>query len=169
MDVGDHDHNSTEDELHDDNGILSEEILIDSGKHEEYQGNEEPEIEEAILDDRSYNAFGKPEGDIFDQELAYDQSGQELRTAHIVQPHSSQSTIRHFQSSVMASNDRLRYDKELVDFQKELMQKEFDEVRTMRQEKHKLEMQILSAELKHKFIEHQKQLEILNKRMLQDI
>lgn len=170
--VPESDINSTEDDLNDDTDMMSEELLVESGKNEEYQVNQEPEIEEAILDDRNYNSFNKSgHVDIFDQDLAYDQNGQELRTPQSSQPHSNQSSIRqqHFVSSVLNSNERLRYDKELVDFQKELMQKEFDEVRAMRQAKHKLEMQILTAELKHKFIEHQKQLEILNKRVLQDM
>lgn len=166
-DSGDADMHSTEDELTDHNNLMAEEILVDNAKAEEYHNNQEPEIEEAILDDRNY-AYNKSDGDIFEHDLTYDQNGSDDRGQQFMEMHAGGQKLRHFRSSVTSSSERLRYDKELIDFQKELMQKEFDEVRAMRQEKHKLEMQILSAELKHKFIEHQKQLEILNKRMMQD-
>lgn len=154
--------NTDDDDLHGDCVIPSEEILLDS-KTDDYQ-NTDNEIE--LHDDRNYDVT---DVEMYEQEMPYEQS--DLQTGQTQQqPHTRpQHSIRHFQSCLNSSADRLRHDKELVDFQKQLMQKEFDEVRAMRQEKHKLEMQILSAELKHKFIEHQKQLEFLNKRILQDI
>lgn len=163
--------------MHDDNGILSEELLEEAEKHGEYQGNqeediEEPELEDPTLSERSFNHpfEGKSDdNDIFENDLAYEQNGRLLSGDAVQQDEQLTLRQQHFQSSINTSNERLRYDKELIDFQKELMQREFDEVRAMRQEKHRLEMQILNAELKHKFAEHQKQLEILNKRMLQDL
>lgn len=153
-----------DDDLHGDCVIPTEDLLMDS-KPDEYS-NADTEIE--LHDDRNYDVT---DVELYEQEMPYEQNelqananqAQQRQQQHQPQP------IRHFQSGLNSSADRLRHDKELVDFQKQLMQKEFDEVRAMRQEKHKLEMQILSAELKHKFIEHQKQLEFLNKRILQDI
>ena len=58
-----------------------------------------------------------------------------------------------------------RCDKELVELKKELMQKEFDEARTMRQQKHQLEMDLLRMELRHKEMEHQKRMALMNKRI----
>lgn len=116
-------------------------------------------VDDGLIEDRNYSTYAKPANvEIFDEELPYDQNGSSM--GHHSQP------LRNFTSAVASQNQRLRYDRDLVDFQKQLMQREFDEVRAMRQEKHKIEMEILSAELKHKYIEHQKKLEILNKRIL---
>lgn len=116
-------------------------------------------VEDGLIEDRNYSTFAKPANvEIFEEELSYDHNGSSV--AHHSQP------LRSFTSAVATQSQRLRYDRDLVDFQKQLMQREFDEVRAMRQEKHKIEMEILSVELKHKYIEHQKKLEILNKRIL---
>lgn len=56
-------------------------------------------------------------------------------------------------------------DRSLIEFQKKLMQMEFDELRKFRAEKHQLEVAILKAELAHKTIEHQKRMEILSKKL----
>lgn len=165
VDAHDNDMNSTEDEMQDDNNIAQEEALLEDSKHESYQ-NADPDLElhpdeEAILHDNYGRSYSKTsEVEIFEHEMPYEQNVIEQNATH---------SQRHFQSAMISSCDRLRYDKDLIEFQKQLMQKEFDELRAMRQEKHKLEMQILTAELKHKYIEHQKQLEFLNKRVLHDI
>lgn len=116
-------------------------------------------VDDDLIEERQYSTFAKPANvEIFEEELSYDHNGSNI--THHSQP------LRNFTSAVASQSQRLRHDRDLVDFQKQLMQREFDEVRAMRQEKHKLEMEILSAELRHKYIEHQKKLEILNKRIL---
>lgn len=165
VDGNENDLNLTEDELHDENNIAQGATLLDEGKHASYQ-NPEQDLElqpdeEAMIEDNYDRSYSKAsEVEVFEHEMPYEQNGTEQQGTR---------SQRHFQSSIISSCDRLRYDKELIEFQKQLMQKEFDEVRAMRQEKHKLEIQILTAELKHKFIEHQKQLEFLNKRVLHDL
>lgn len=56
-------------------------------------------------------------------------------------------------------------DSSLVEFQKKLLQAEHDEMRKLRNEKHMLEIAILKAELAHKTMEHQKRMEVLNKKL----
>lgn len=53
----------------------------------------------------------------------------------------------------------------LLEFQKKLMQAEFDDMKKLRHEKHQLEIAILKADLTHKTLEHQKQMELLNKKI----
>lgn len=56
-------------------------------------------------------------------------------------------------------------DRSLIEFQKKLMQAEFDHMKKLRDEKHQLEIAILKADLTHKTLEHQKQMELLNKKL----
>lgn len=56
-------------------------------------------------------------------------------------------------------------DRSLIEFQKKLMQAEFDHMKKLREEKHQLEIAILKADLTHKTLEHQKQMELLNKKL----
>lgn len=63
------------------------------------------------------------------------------------------------------SMNSIRFSKELLEFQKELMQHEYDDMQALRAEKHQLEMAILKADLAHKTMEHQKRMEILNKKL----
>lgn len=60
---------------------------------------------------------------------------------------------------------RTAYDTGLVDFQKKLMQLEYEEMRKLRAEKHALEISILKADLAHKTMEHQKRMEVLTKKL----
>lgn len=55
-------------------------------------------------------------------------------------------------------------DKELLDMQKQLLEREYNDLYAFRLERHQLEMSILKAELAHKTIEHQKRMDILNKK-----
>lgn len=63
------------------------------------------------------------------------------------------------------SYKRISLDRSLIEFQKKLMQMEFDDIKKLRHEKHQMEMTILKAELTHKTMEHQKQMELLNKKL----
>lgn len=63
------------------------------------------------------------------------------------------------------SYKRTPVDHTLLEFQKKLMQMEFDDIKKLRHEKHQLEMAILKADLTHKTLEHQKQMELLNKKL----
>lgn len=63
------------------------------------------------------------------------------------------------------SYKRPQTDRSLLEFQKKLMQLEFDDMKKLRHEKHQLEIAILKAELTHKTLEHQKQMELLNKKI----
>lgn len=56
-------------------------------------------------------------------------------------------------------------DQSLIDFQKKLMQAEYDDKKKLRHEKHQLEIALLKAELTNKTLEHQKQMELLNKKL----
>lgn len=56
-------------------------------------------------------------------------------------------------------------DRSLIEFQKKLMQAEFDHMKKLRDEKHQLEIAILKADLTHKTLEHQKQMELLNRKL----
>lgn len=57
------------------------------------------------------------------------------------------------------------YDRSLTDLHKKLMQEEFDHKKKLRDEKHQLEIAILKADLTNKTLEHQKQMELLNKKL----
>lgn len=63
------------------------------------------------------------------------------------------------------SYKRTSMDRSLLEFQKKLMQAEFDDIKKLRHEKHQLEIAILKADLTHKTLEHQKQMELLNKKI----
>lgn len=63
------------------------------------------------------------------------------------------------------SYKRTPVDRSLLEFQKKLMQAEFDDIKKLRHEKHQLEIAILKADLTHKTLEHQKQMELLNKKI----
>lgn len=63
------------------------------------------------------------------------------------------------------SYKRTQIDRSLLEFQKKLMQMEFDDIKKLRHEKHQLEIAILKADLTHKTLEHQKQMELLNKKL----
>lgn len=63
------------------------------------------------------------------------------------------------------SYKRQSSDRSLLEFQKKLMQMEFDDMKKLRHEKHQLEIAILKAELTNKTLEHQKQMELLNKKL----
>lgn len=56
-------------------------------------------------------------------------------------------------------------DRSIIELQKKLMQDEFDHMKKLRDEKHQLEIAILKADLTHKTLEHQKQMELLNKKL----
>lgn len=60
---------------------------------------------------------------------------------------------------------RTPVDRSLLEFQKKLMQAEFDDMKKLRHEKHQLEIAILKADLTHRTLEHQKQMELLNKKI----
>lgn len=60
---------------------------------------------------------------------------------------------------------RTPVDRSVLEFQKKLMQMEFDDMKKLRHEKHQLEIAILKAELTNKTLEHQKQMELLNKKL----
>lgn len=68
-------------------------------------------------------------------------------------------------SSTSPSYKRIPIDRSLIDFQKKLMQMEYDDMKKLRHEKHQLEIAILKADLTHKTLEHQKQMELLNKKL----
>lgn len=63
------------------------------------------------------------------------------------------------------SYKRTPVDRSLIEFQKKLMQMEFDDIKKLRHEKHQLEIAILKADLTNKTLEHQKQMELLNKKL----
>lgn len=54
--------------------------------------------------------------------------------------------------------------KELLELHKHLLERDYNDVQALRLEKHQLEMSILKADLAHKTMEHQKRMDILNKR-----
>lgn len=56
-------------------------------------------------------------------------------------------------------------DRSIIEFQKKLMQAEFDHMKKLRDEKHTLEIAILKADLTNKTLEHQKKMELLNKKL----
>lgn len=63
-------------------------------------------------------------------------------------------------------NEQLRTaNKELLEMQKCLLEREYNDLYAFRLERHQLEMSILKAELAHKTIEHQKRMDILNKKL----
>lgn len=55
--------------------------------------------------------------------------------------------------------------KELLEMQKTLLEREYNDLYAFRLERHQLEMSILKAELAHKTMEHQKRMDILNKKL----
>lgn len=59
----------------------------------------------------------------------------------------------------------LAANRELLETQKQLMEREHNYVYEFRLERHQLEMSILKAELAHKTVEHQKRMDILNKKL----
>lgn len=74
--------------------------------------------------------------------------------------------IEHIQLDSQPMLKRTAHDNSnsLVEFQKKLMQLEYEEMRKLRAEKHALEIAILKADLAHKTMEHQKRMEVLSKK-----
>lgn len=75
---------------------------------------------------------------------------------------------RHHDSTLLDQSPMIKrtaHDTSLVEFQKKLMQLEYEEMRKLRAEKHALEMSILKADLAHKTMEHQKRMEVLSKKL----
>lgn len=73
--------------------------------------------------------------------------------------------IEHISLDSQPILKRTAHDSSLVDFQKKLMQLEYEEMRKLRTEKHALEIAILKADLAHKTMEHQKRMEVLTKKL----
>lgn len=57
------------------------------------------------------------------------------------------------------------HERSLIELQKKLLQDEFDHKKKLRDEKHQLECAILKADLTNKTLEHQKQMELLDKKL----
>lgn len=70
-----------------------------------------------------------------------------------------------YEGTSPSSFKRTPIDRSLIEFQKKLMQMEFDDMKKLRHEKHQLEIAILKADLTNKTLEHQKQMELLNKKL----
>lgn len=81
-------------------------------------------------------------------------------TEYVRQPAKRQRESSAYDGS--PSYKRVQSDRSLIEFQKKLMQMEYDDMRKLRHEKHQLEIAILKADLTHKTLEHQKQMEIMN-------
>lgn len=74
------------------------------------------------------------------------------------------SPITSHQKS-LASAHMQTANRELLEMQKQLLEREYNDLHAFRLERHQLEMSILKAELAHKTIEHQKRMDILNKKL----
>lgn len=108
------------------------------------------EVENCKADDRSIEAI-EENNSLLNQEYEYKTPAKRLRESNT------------YDGS--PSYKRAAVDHTLLDFQKKLMQMEFDDIKKLRHEKHQLEMAILKADLTHKTLEHQKQMELLNKKI----
>lgn len=73
------------------------------------------------------------------------------------------SPITNHQKS-LASAHMQTANRELLEMQKQLLEREYNDLHSFRLERHQLEMSILKTELAHKTIEHQKRMDILNKK-----
>lgn len=105
-------------------------------------------------------------------------SAKRLRESTVVTPHEFTTSTTYKRLSGGGGIDR-----SLIDFQKKLMQAEFDHKKKLRDEKHQLEvaelehqkklrdekhqmeMAILKADLTNKTLEHQKQMELMNEKL----
>lgn len=106
-----------------------------------------------------------------------------LRESTVVTPHEFTTSTTYKRVSSGGSGCGSGSDRSLIEFQKKLMQAEFDHKRKLRDEKHlleraefdhmkklrdekhQLEIAILKADLTHKTLEHQKQMELLNEKL----
>lgn len=107
--------------------------------------------------------------DGYDDKIADEKSDLEDTTIEFINV--NDGTFKSNQHTLNAvgniSTDAHSHEKELIDFRKELMQREYDEMRTLRLEKHKLEMEILRADLEHKRTEHEKRVAVLDQKLKQ--
>lgn len=149
--------NLIDDDDHDDKMLIlpSEEYVIEpieanDSDQEEYV---EFELDNSRHDDRSVQSLDE-------------NTAMEVNEYELIRKQPSAKRLR--QQSILDSAPtfkRTTNDNSLVEFQKKLMQLEYEEMRKLRAEKHSLEIAILKAELAHKTMEHQKQMELLNKKL----
>lgn len=127
-----------------------EPIEATESEPEEYEM--EYELENSRHDDRSIE-LTEENSSVLNNEYEYVRKSTVKRVS---EPNVSDGTPSYKRTSV---------DRSLLEFQKKLMQMEFDDIKKLRHEKHKLEIAILTADLTHKTLEHQKQMELLNKKL----
>lgn len=134
--------------------ISNEMYVTEQCESTESDGEEyvEFELENSKADDRSIEAIDE-NGSLLTQDYEYIRKPAAKRQRESVAYEGSPSF------------KRTPVDRSLLEFQKRLMQMEFDDMKKLRHEKHQLEMAILKAELTNKTLEHQKQMELLNKKL----
>lgn len=69
-------------------------------------------------------------------------------------------------ASIAGGSNSGSYDRSLLELKKKLLQDEHDHQKKLRDEKHQLELAILRADLTNKTLQHQKQMELLEKKLL---
>lgn len=131
----------------------NEMYIIEPYESTETDGEEyiELELENNKADDRSIESI--EENSMMNQDYEY------------IRKHSAKRFRESSTNEGSPSYKRSSVDRSLLEFQKKLMQMEYDDMKKLRHEKHQLEMAILKADLTHKTLEHQKQMELLNKKL----
>ena len=133
----------------------NEMYVIEPCESTESDGEEymEFELENSKADDRSIESI-EESGSLINTEYEY-----------IRKPPNKRLRESNAYEGSSPSYKRTPVDRSLIEFQKKLMQMEFDDIKKLRHEKHQLEIAILKADLTNKTLEHQKQMELLNKKL----
>lgn len=133
----------------------NEMYVIEPCESTESDGEEymEFELEHSKADERSIESI-EESGSLINTEYEY-----------IRKPPAKRSRESNTYEGSSPSYKRTPIDRSLIEFQKKLMQMEFDDIKKLRHEKHQLEIAILKADLTNKTLEHQKQMELLNKKL----
>lgn len=133
----------------------NEMYVIEPCESTESDGEEymEFELEHSKVDERSIESI-EESGSVINQEYEY-----------IRKPAAKRLRESNAYEGTSPSYKPTPVDRSLIEFQKKLMQMEYDDMKKLRHEKHQLEIAILKADLTNKTLEHQKQMELLNKKL----
>lgn len=107
------------------------------------------------------SAFEDDQNDNFDdQNENYETEKLETRSIELIPCEEDETAPL----GITSMQQMLSSNKEIVELQKELMQREHNQLKQMRIEKHQMELSLLKTEIAHRTLEHQKRMEILEKK-----
>lgn len=133
-------------------------------------------MKQQAISDEQNDAESDAMADLNEPDISADDNDQVYEYAFDDKMDERSIELINFEEDVLASPNTNRHrsmsngqlhatNKELLELQKQLLEREYNDLYAFRSERHQLEMSILKAELAHKTIEHQKRMDILNKKL----